>query len=246
MSPWRDQRAAKLSVVEQFDDFAPLRNGLERLAAARQHWAGIPMPLEGEQLVVEPTYPNGAGLASINATEPELIPEGVRERNHWWSERLRCEIVVWDEDGKVMWGKVPPRSHLGLALRTLGCSVAWGIEQEANAQQLLATLLPHRHFKQYLLTGMFLETSKRSGLTYLFRKLRPTIVIDARDKSAADTRILCALCLHPIAYYSGSWAGGMCPTDDVIAHLMLMRGDEPMLWRRSNQHHPSRSEAGLS
>jgi hypothetical protein len=37
----------------------------------------------------------------------------------------------------------------------------------------------------------------------------------------------------------------MCPTDDVIAHLALMRGDEAMFWRRCNQHPPYRPEAGL-
>src|SRR5581483_4192017 len=54
--------------------------------------------------------------------------------------------------------------------------------------------------QKYLLTGMFLETSKRSRLTYLFRKLKPTVVIDARSKSSDESaRILCALCMHPIA-----------------------------------------------
>ena len=57
--------------------------------------------------------------------------------------------------------------------------------------------------------------------------------------------MLCAPCLHPIAYYDGSWAGAMCPTDDVIAHLALMRGDEHMFWRRANQHAPWRREAGV-
>lgn len=32
---------------------------------------------------------------------------------------------------------------------------------------------------------------------------------------------------------------------DVIAHLALMRGDEHMFWKRSNQHPPYRPEAGL-
>ena len=110
--------------------------------------------------------------------------------------------------------------------------------------QLLGTLLRHHVFKQYLLTGMFLETSKRSGLTYLFRRLKPTVVLDARDQ-AKSIRVLCALCLHPIGFYLESWAGAMTPTDDLIAHLMLMRGDEPMLWRRSNQHEPWHPEAAL-
>jgi hypothetical protein len=45
------------------------------------------------------------------------------------------------------------------------------------------------------------------------------------------THVRCTLCMHPIAYYEDSWAGAMCPTDDVIAALMMMRGDEPMFWR---------------
>ena len=43
----------------------------------------------------------------------------------------------------------------------------------------------------------------------------------------------------------GSWAGAMVPTDDVIAHLSLMRGDEHMFWKRCNQHPSWRPEAGL-
>jgi hypothetical protein len=93
------------------------------------------------------------------------------------------------------------------------------------------------------LTGMFLETSKRSAVTYLFRRLRPTVAI-GRNKDGGGN-IMAALCLHPIAYYAGSWAGAMCPTDDVLAHYCLMRGDEKMFWRRANQHAAFRPEAGL-
>jgi len=124
----------------------------------------------------------------------------------------------------------------------MSCSDAWGIEQESNALQTLAGLLRHSQFKRYLLTGMFLETSKRSGVMYCFRKLRPTVAIDLKGN---DTRIMCTLCMHPIAYYADSWAGAMCPTDDIIAHLMLMRADEHMFWKRSNQHSAYKREAGL-
>ena len=204
------------------------------------------MPLQGERLVIEKNYPRAAELAEIGAPKHEPIPEGVKKRNEWWSDRDRCHILIWNEpDGSLHWGRVPGVHHFTHDMVTLGCQEAWGIEQESNALQTLATLVSHRQMKQYLLTGMFLERSPRSGLTYVFRKLRPTIVVDARDQTKKTTRILCALCLHPIAYYAGSWAGAMCPTDDVIAHLMLMRGDEQMLWRRANQHHPSRPEAGL-
>jgi hypothetical protein len=151
--------------------------------------------------------------------------------------------VVFEKDGKVDWMPIVGTGNkLTMEISTLGCSFAWGIEQESNALKLLGTLVRHVAFKQYLLTGMFLETSKRSGVHYLFRKLRPTVAIHERQGRLA---IMAALCMHPIAYYSGSWAGAMCPTDDVIAHLMLMRGDEAMFWRRCNQHAAHQPEAGL-
>jgi hypothetical protein len=150
--------------------------------------------------------------------------------------------VFESPDGKITYCLSPGVHSLYQQLGTLGASDVWSIETESNALQTLATLIPHRQFKQYLLTGSFLESSKRSGVTYLFRKLRPTVAMSSRT---GRMRILCALCLHPIAYYSGSWAGAMTPTDDVIAHLMLMRGDERMFWKRANQHPAYRREAGL-
>lgn len=155
-----------------------------------------------------------------------------------------------DRDGKLVWGKLPRFHHIDHAMRTMGCSVAWGIEQEHNALQLLGTMVRHHAMKHYLLSGMFLEKSERSGIMYLFRKLRPTLALSAgpsRDWEMNDTRVrvLAALCMHPIGYYAGSWAGAMCPTDDVVAHLALMRADEHLFWRRCSQHPPYRPEAGL-
>lgn len=198
------------------------------------------MPLGGERLVVEPTYP----LAEVLSGKDEAgEDDGWRLRNKWYSRRHRCDILLMTSpDGKVDWGKLPAFHHISHALRTLGCSPAWGIEQEGAAVQLLGTMLRHLQFKQYLMTGMFLETSPRSGVTYLFRKLRPTVALSTRTE---ETRILAALCMHPIAYYADSWAGAMCPTDDVIAHLAMMRGDEHMFWKRCNQHPAYRPEAGL-
>lgn len=206
------------------------------------------MPIEGMPLVIEPTYPKAKELAEIGQKPeaPDLAP-GVKVRNKFYSTKTRCDIVVFENAaGRIEWGKIPAIHHLTHDLKTLGASDAWGIDQESRAVQLLGTLVRHRQMKQYLLTGMFLERSGRSRLTYLFRRLKPTVVIDARsDRDDEGCRILCALCMHPIAYYQGSWAGAMCPTDDVISHLMLMRADEPMLWRRANQHAPWRPEAGL-
>lgn len=227
-----------LEELEEFDRFAPIRNKVRAMAAHIDEYAGVPLPLDGEELVVEPSYK----FAPAFAPKPEK-PRDFKVRNAFWSTRWRIEVFVCEEaDGRITGCAAPANYHVDYDLRTLGCSDAWGIEQEARAIQLLATLLPHHRFKQYLLTGMFLETSHRSNVTYMFRKLKPTVAISMAGKYLKP---LCALCMHPIAHYAGSWAGAMCPTDDVVAALMMMRGDEALFWRRCNQHAPDRPEAGL-
>jgi hypothetical protein len=229
-----------LQAVRDLDPLHGLRAALAQVADEKAEWAGIPMPLEGERLIVEPSYPYAA-IGEINAPKPSE-DDGWRLRNRWYSHAKRCDILIMERDGKIGWGLVPG-IHAGRhMMATLGCADAWGIEQEARAVQLLAEKVRHRQFKQYMLTGMFLERSKRSGVMYLFRRLRPTIALSPHGD---DARILAALCMHPIAYYANSWAGAMCPTDDVIAHLMMMRADEHMFWKRCNQHPPHRPEAGL-
>lgn len=235
--------ADDLSLLEHLDGLSGLRNGLRRVAEKRGDWAGIPMPLANERLVIEPTYPKAAELSAIGRDDPET-PDmtDIEFRNSWWSQSKRCEVYIWSEGGRVMHSLLPPTSRVTMELSTLGCSDAWGIEQEAKAIHLLGTLVKHRAFKQYMLTGSFIETSPRSGVIYMFRKLRPTL---AMRSDGERVRLLCALCMHPIAYYSDTWAGAMTPTDDVVAHLMMMRGDEAMFWRRSNQHPAHRPEAGI-
>jgi hypothetical protein len=152
--------------------------------------------------------------------------------------------VIERPDGKVVGNWRPSFNHLGYQLQTIGASFAWGLEQEQRALQLLGTMIRHHTMKHYVLTGQFLEESPRSGVTYLFRRLRPTIAL-APSRGEPEGRVLAALCMHPIAYYHGTWGGAMCPTDDVIAHLALMRADERLFWKRCNQHPPNRPEAGL-
>lgn len=204
------------------------------------------MPIEGERLIVEPSYP-WAKVFDPPIEHLAAEDDGWRLRNQWYSRKWRCDILLMEKDGQIAHGKRPAFHHLDHDLSTMGCSVAWGIEQEHNALQLLGSMIRHHAFKKYLLTGMFLETSSRSGVTYLFRKLKPTVAIAPirSGPGAGRMRILAALCMHPIAYYAGSWAGAMCPTDDVIAHLSLMRGDERLFWACCNQHPPYRPEAGL-
>lgn len=268
-SSQQQQRAASLShdllaakpILERFDDHAKFRNSLDRLAGKIGEWAGIPMPIRDQKLVIEPTY---AQIEALRLVAPELIAErapslepeqeeDIKVRNMFWSMWHNAWVYVFEQDGKVKHVVARrARHHFDLDIQTLGSSIAWGIEQESRAVTLLGTLLRHHNFKQYLMTGMFLETSKRSGVTYMFRRLKPTVALtlrgggqNSRAKDGEHMRILCTLCMHPIGYYAGSWAGAMTPTDDIVAHLMLMRGDEHMFWKRANQHPPYRPEAGL-
>ena len=231
-----------MGFIEAFDNFAGLRNGLSRVASERGDWAGIPMPIEGQRLIIEPKFPNGLALSEIGAPTPEKT-NGETLRNSFWSHARRQEIIVWNNaDGSLEWGACGRTHGFNFIINTILCSSAWGVKQESNAVQTLAGLITYHQFKTYMLTGMFIESSKRSKVMYLFRRLRPTVALRLEGETA---RILCTLCLHPIAYYGDSWAGAMCPTDDVIAHLMLMRGDEHMFWRQANQHPSWKPESGL-
>jgi hypothetical protein len=238
----------KRALLEQFDKFAPFRNKLAKLAQAAGEWAGIPTPLDDHELVVDPGYAfSGLLEERTRQKRQEKYGDGpqpkVKVRNIFFSWKYRCDVAIIELDGKVTWRILGAVNQADLLLKTADCSYAWGIEQEHAALERLAQLIPHHLFKMYLLTGTFFETSKRSGLVYMFRKLRPTVVF--HEVRETEIAVLCTLCLHPIGYYADSWAGAMCPTDDVIAHLMLMRGDEHRFWKMSNQHPSWRRQSGL-
>ena len=228
--------------------------GFARIARMKSEWAGLPVPMMGERIVMEKSYTYADVMAKINdvcnpveginlhVDRIDDINEETALRNEWWSPRERRTIRIWQVGKRFRFDKVGSFHSLDYAMRTLGCSDAWSLETEFRAMATLQSLVTPRAFRHYLLTGSFLETSKRSQVTYVFRRLKPTIALSGRT---GQLRVLAVLCMHPIAYYQGSWAGAMCPTDDVLAHLMMMRADERMLWRRANQHHASTPEAGL-
>lgn len=240
---FHEPQAGELEALRSLDAFARLRGTLAHIAEEREEWAGIPIPIDGERLIIEKSYP-----FAMLGHDPKDDSEDAewRVRNTFYSRRWRIDVHVVEnrETGAVRFFATPASNGLDKQLHTIGASFAWGIEQESKALQLLGTMVRHHIMKQYLLTGMFLETSHRSGVTYLFRKLRPTVALRP-NKAGNDMRVLCCLCMHPIGYYANSWGGAMCPTDDVIAHLSMMRADEHMFWRRCNQHPAHRPEGGL-
>lgn len=246
-----------------------LRAGLAAVAELRGDWHGIPVPLPDLPVVLHARHPMRETFRRIDGVEMEIqvggptLPEGyTREEivNHWVSYRHLHEVFIWKATGAGMTDryyhvKVPlspekSMERLTLWLRTIGAVDAWGLDAEYAAREKLRDLLSSHQWRCYDLTGSFFETSPRSGLTYLFRRLRPTVAITPRwpwwhRSQPEGIRCLAVLCLHPVGYYRTSWAGCMVPTDDVISHLLLMRGDEARFWKLANQHESWSPEAGL-
>jgi hypothetical protein len=225
----------------------------ERLAEG--DWSGMPVPVHGLDLVLEPRYKH-KGISGFRWSEcydadgtrlelekePAPEPSGYVRVNSWWNARYQLHIVVLkDKRGQARF-TVRLEERLAFTIRTLEAAAAWPLDAEQSAQKKLADLVSRDLFELYLLTGHFPEVSKRSLVTYLFRKGRPTLTF---RQSEEGTMLLCALCLHPIGYYGDTWAGVMCPTDEVIAHLLMMRGSEEKFWANANQHPLDRPTAGL-
>ena len=51
--------------------------------------------------------------------------------------------------------------------------------------------------------------------------------------------------MHPLGYFASSWIGAMPPTDEVVAHLLMIRGDEHYFWRKANQIPFSEPNSGV-
>jgi hypothetical protein len=239
-------------------DLLPLAEASRRLAGthfAEQDWSGLPVPVPGLTLVLEPRYKHqglsefrwkecydAEGVRHAIDEEPPAKPSEYRRVNSWWNDRYQLNIVVVkDKQGRARFS-VLFEDRLAFTIRTMDAAVAWPVEAEQKAQKKLATLIPGDLFDLYVLTGHFPEMSNRSQVTYLFRKGRPTIAIRQTEEYS---HALCALCLHPIGYYGDTWAGAMCPTDEVIAHLLMMRGSEEKFWANANQHPLYRPAAGV-
>ena len=234
-------------------DEASRRIAKERLN--QQDWSGLPIPVPGLSLVLEPRYKHKClenfrwqecydenGVRQEVHDEPLQGPTQFRWINSWWNAKYQVNITVLrDPDGRARF-TFSPVDRLSFTIRTLEAAAAWPFEAEQKALQKLATMIPRDVFELYCLTGHFPELSKRSQVTYLFRKGKPTIAIRQDEEGGYP---LCALCLHPIGYYGETWAGVMCPTDEVIAHLLMMRGSEEKYWANANQHPVDHPAAGV-
>lgn len=236
---------------------------------ANGEWCGMPQPIPGLRLHLEdrhPLAPRIGELQTIVDDIPHADPylrvcsdadvEPMVVVNEWRNDAKGGIVVIYrTASGRTGWYLDPdgPKRNR-MRMGPLETFDAWNLDAEFAAMTTLGTLLTGRMFRAYILTGGFLETSKRSKLTYWFRRLRPTVVMTDHPRDynyfrdvphEGEVSILCTLCLHPIGYYTNSYCGAMVPTDDVIAHLLMMRSDEHKFWQRANQHHASEPEAGL-
>lgn len=249
--------------------WAGIRQRIQQLELDRGNYSGIPMLVEDAKIAMAPRHPRAKALngATLGPSEPdklqeftcsaEQVDEGERVANEWWSKRLRTEVfIVWHGGrpgdpgfrAELAYQRWAPHTEALFrwkwAMDTLHVAQqAWDPAAELKAVSTLSGLISKKQMETYTLTGMFVESSKRSTCKYLFRKGRPTIVL--QRGISGDYRPKIALCLHPLAYYERTFAGGMVPTDDVIAHLLLMRADEARFWRAANQHPIDRPEAGV-
>ena len=231
--------------IPSYDD---LRTYMNDMLVRGGEWAGALMPVEGIPLVVEPRYPYQLNGFCFNGPKPYgdvVDADPITVINQWHCVQKSATVYIC-RDSRGLFHFIDPEyggKRADYWLTTLGASNSWSIEAEEMAVKTLRGLISETAYRHYYLTGSFLETSKRSQVTYLFRKLRPTIAI--RKTIDGGCRILTSLCLHPIAYFQGTWAGGMTPTDDVIAHLLMMRGDEHRFWKKSNHHPVWSASAGI-
>lgn len=236
---------------------------LQAHAFDQGHFEGAPRPVTGIRLRIADGHPLKEKLEAIQTGEAgafvcttEDVDETITVRNRWWSHRLGTWVTTFTENGRPGFS-VDPMETRGRAykkakmlLDTIGAAQQHDVRAELTAVARLGTLLKKGPFESYLTTGSFMERSTRSQAVYLFRRLRPTIVYQPGDDPgvpAAERNLIptVALCLHPLGYYEDTFAGAMVPTDDVIAHLMLMRGDEHFFWRKANHHTLTDIRSGL-
>lgn len=192
-------------------------------------------PLGGKELDYPKDYEFMDKFVASEPSSPDTDSEKVR--NSWelsrpWRGKYGIVTVLENKDGRVH--KVfkpvldPANARLVFFSRTMVARTGSSMrEAEDASMKKLRSLISFFQWHCYVLEGAFLEDCK-SGVTYCFRRGRPTLAF-------RKDRFLCALCLHPLAYYAGTWAGAMCPTDEVIAHLLMARKDEKFFWRKANQ-----------
>lgn len=216
------------------------RAALRWNAEAKQEGFFFGIPLGTASFVAAPSQT----VTFVDMDDEDMSPDPV---NTWRTKDGHHVDVYQDSEGRAT-VRVDRRSRPACRLNL----EMWSLRHARNgmlataerrAQTKLRKMLSKEDWEAYFLTGRILVQSDRSLVYYLIRRGLPTIAY--RHEQDVGMRVLCAMCLHPLGYYTGSWSGTLCPSDDTIAHLLFIRGDECGFWRKANQHPPDGMMSGL-
>jgi hypothetical protein len=252
------------------DQFLRLMRKIERKYWATGVYHGFPIPLNREDLRLrgDENYPFFQHCAEVeeqgieehkarevnDGSKKEPVGISILTVGHsdkvvysWkvsrpWKGKQGTVFVIRNENEKLIKIFVPEITLEMARIQFLFNTVyaregATFIKAEKNAQKRLQRELSEHQWKCYFLEGCFRENGK-SGVFYVLRKGRPTLAF-------RDGNFLASLCLHPFAYYDNSFAGTLPPSDEVIAHLLMIRRDERYYWRKAEQHQLHEVQSGI-
>jgi hypothetical protein len=239
---------------------------LNEIAVAHGVESGLPMPSFFD--VRRPmVLARGAPLSRIplnfNEQAQELASRNIPVRNSWHMLGDRSVCIVQTDEGPMAWPQYDAGTRLhklmdGMLLRSGSQQTA---EAELRAMESLRKRINRNQWESYVLNGAFPERSKRSDVHYIFRKGLPTIAatahgngklecrqelgMDNEEQADGGLRVLACLCLHPMGYFAYTHCGLLCPTDEVICALLMMRADEWKFWQSSGQWSASDTRSGI-
>ncbi len=211
---------------------------------------GIPIPSmykPERRMITARNVPLG-GLP-YHATElEEEFTDQIKIRNSWSAQGDKQILVIEAEGKSIAFTSYEAGRRMRKLLDTslMRDGTPQTAEAELRAMDSLKKRIKQRQWTSYVLSGIFLERSPRSDLHYFFRKGYPTLVLSYHGECYKESgRVIGALCLHPIGFFQGTYCGLMCPTDEVICHLLLMRADEHLYWRSCGQWSVLDSRSGI-
>jgi hypothetical protein len=224
---------------------------------------GLPLGLDMFEVVTNSPFLN-ALLDLLAEQRQELAPDqdnsdSESEEHRWkkyrsfwlsrdWKGQRGCATILRHEQTGHVCVRVsrvaPYVERLQFAMDSMFrrnvCSL---VTAEEAAREKLKSSLSLMQWESYVLSDCFWEVG-RSGTKYLIRKNRPTLAF-SRDDSDGGSKILCALCLHPLGYFLYSWTGFLAPSDEALTHALYIRSDEHFYWRKANQIPPTEVVSGV-
>ena len=205
------------------------------------------VPISGEELIDQENIPFEEFTGEFWERMIERWDAGADAEVVWtliniWEANPRFRVEVYRSKDDTRYLHIPRRnkkySRWGLIIRTDAVRMrVTNLKAERKARQLLMEQLSGRQKRALELTGAFVEVGQ-SGLHYRISFNRPTlawkiVAVNGREK---ELEFVGSFCLHPLGYYSESFAGCMPPSDEMLAHLKMIRADERLYWRKANQH----------